>query len=467
MKLLRVKRRNLLLALTVCVVFGSYAQEKQTRNKKESFSVNKDVTIDINTSYTNIEFETWDKNTVEIEAVFEIEGLSKEEANEYFENWDFEASGNKEKVTITSTSNAFFLLDDFNIIIPDLNFDFDFKMPEIDFDFGTLELLDLTAIPPIPPLPASSFSGLSFDYEAYRKDGDAYLKKWKKEFNKEFDGEYKKELEEWRKEIKEWKKKYSEEYKQISKQKVKLKKEEVEKIKAEARRAVEEARKATEEARRNLKSAKKYSIDGKDKNLNIKKTIKIKMPKGAKLKMNVRHGEVKLAQHLKNIKATLSHTRLLADVVDGEYTDIEVSYAPVDVKNWNYGQLKVNYIDEVAISNARNLRLTSNSSNVTIDKLINEAIISGSLGELRIDNINDAFSSLDIVLENTEAILVLPESAFTVYCNGDNSVINLPKEIVTNISKNGNTKLIKGYHKQKSADKSIYVNAKFSNITMQ
>ena len=49
-----------------------------------------------------------------------------------------------------------------------------------------------------------------------------------------------------------------------------------------------------------------FFLSNGGKNLKIKKTIKIKMPKKAKLKLNVRHGEVTLASTSENIHAKLS-----------------------------------------------------------------------------------------------------------------------------------------------------------------
>ena len=310
------------------------------------------------------------------------------------------------------------------------------------------------------------------------------MKKWKKEFNDKFDDEFKEELEEWKKEMEGWKKEHakfkdefkkerSEQLKEIEKAREEQHKE-LAKVREERRRIAEEVREVARVAKKAAKAAKAeggnvfyLSTDGKDKNLKVKKTIKIKMPKDAKLKMNVRHGEVKLAQHLRNIKATLSHTRLLADVVDGEFTEIEASYSPVDVENWNYGQLKVNYGKDVSLRNVNSLKLTSNSSDVFIGSISNYAIINGSFGELEIAKILESFSSLDIGLENTDAVLVLPKTAFNIYCNSLSSEVVYPKAPTVKVSESYSNELIKGYYKQKNTDKSININAKYSEIVMQ
>ena len=109
-----------------------------------------------------------------------------------------------------------------------------------------------------------------------------------------------------------------------------------------------------------------FSSDGKHKEYKVKKRIIIKMPKYIKLNMNVRHGEVKLAENTKNINASLSYASLLASTIEGVNTDIRVSYSPVVVQNWNYGRLRADYSDKVNLKEVKELRLNSVSSNVVI-----------------------------------------------------------------------------------------------------
>ena len=56
-----------------------YGQEK-SKTYKETFNVDSDAELNLNTSHTDIEFETWNKNQVEITAVEEIEDATEEEA---------------------------------------------------------------------------------------------------------------------------------------------------------------------------------------------------------------------------------------------------------------------------------------------------------------------------------------------------------------------------------------------------
>ena len=169
----------------------------QTIDKKvnEKFKVNSDATIVVNATYTDVDIETWNKNEVSIEAVMEVEGLSKKEVDKLFKKWNFEALGNKDKVKITSHSgNYMFAYDG----------DFEFEIPEINIDLSHLELLELAEIPEIEfeipeiefeipeiafeipeiEFPEIEIPDMEFDYELYKND-TTYLKNYKLKIEKE------------------------------------------------------------------------------------------------------------------------------------------------------------------------------------------------------------------------------------------------------------------------------------------
>ena len=102
-----------------------------------------------------------------------------------------------------------------------------------------------------------------------------------------------------------------------------------------------------------------FFLSNQGKHLKIKKKIKIKMPKKAKLKLNVRHGEVTIASVSENMNAKLSHAALYATVIDGANTTIETSYAPIYVSKWNSGALKVNFVENVNLHSVNDINLMS------------------------------------------------------------------------------------------------------------
>ncbi|MCC1498418.1 hypothetical protein, partial [Alcanivorax sp. 1008] len=103
----------------------------------------------------------------------------------------------------------------------------------------------------------------------------------------------------------------------------------------------------------------------------MKKVIKIKIPKKAKLKTNIRHGELKLSSVIHNMSGDISHSFLVSDNIDGGDTFINVSYSPVVINNWNLGTLNLNFVDKAQIKSVNDLVLNAKSSNINIDKLTN------------------------------------------------------------------------------------------------
>ena len=90
---------------TVMLLFCASIISAQS-SYKESFNVGKDVLVSVNTSHTNVVFETWNKDKVEVEAFVDDENLSAKEKKEIFDNWDLDVLGNSKKVVITSNEGS-------------------------------------------------------------------------------------------------------------------------------------------------------------------------------------------------------------------------------------------------------------------------------------------------------------------------------------------------------------------------
>ena len=300
------------LLLITSVVFG----QKQSKKLSDSFKVSKDVLVEINTRHSDVRVETWNKNTVDIKGVWEIDGMTKEEANKYFEGWEFEALGNKNKVVITSRSsnNSYF----HNDVFDDMDFDFDFDIESIahigemfngDYFSDLPSAPAITPLPPkspLPPFPApvvDQLKQIEFDYDAYLKNKDSYMKEfekqqqvWAKEFEDKFEPQmkaYQKQMEEWQKKMEPQMKAYEEKMKQWEKE-VAPKMKEYEK-KMEKKLKIME--KEMEE---------KYALKMKDKEskmskYQIKKRLLIKVPNGATLQVDSRYGKVTIPGHIKTI----------------------------------------------------------------------------------------------------------------------------------------------------------------------
>ena len=479
MKQVRLSNGVTLFLLFVNMI--AYGQ-KEARTYTETFVVSGDAFIEINTSYADIQFETWDKNEVFIEATVTMEDATPEEAKKYFEDDVVEILGNSSKIKITTKVNNPFSAHN---IMGDFRQDFHFEIPDIDPIIVEIpevaELHELVEMIEIPPLP--NIDIMKFDYEAYKKDGEKYMKKWQKDFEKGFDKDYQRRMEEWSRKMEE----RGEHYRELAQKRAeKMRKLHEERASLHEQRAELQAKGAEAHAesltahtvhrniviendslRKNGPDIFYFNSDGKSKNVKVKKTIKVKMPKSVKLKMNVRHGEVKLAENTKNINATLSHASLFASTIDGDQTTVSASYTPVLVEKWNYGQLKIDYSDDVELTEVLNLSLRSNASEVSIERLVKQASIDNKMGAVRIYSIAPDFSDLNVNSSYGEIFFKLPNSAMNINVNATASEVRYPSKLVLNTTKNHNNTQYKGYQVNGNGNRTIAINSKYGEVLLE
>jgi hypothetical protein len=210
-----------------------------------------------------------------------------------------------------------------------------------------------------------------------------------------------------------------------------------------------------------------FSSDKERKRYKVKKRIKIKMPKSVKLKMNVRHGEVKLAATTKNLDASLQYASLLASTIEGSGTNIRASYSPVVVKKWNYGQLKTDYSDRVNLEEVGELRLNAISSNVVIDRLNKSVLLTNNLGAVKIKSVSNNFKDIDVSVQNGEFTCIVPKTPVSFYLNGTRSRVIYPSEWTMERTKNFDNEVCKGFQTNANSGKSITVNSKYSEVVLE
>jgi hypothetical protein len=470
-----VFRRHIIVLALITFGCALHAQT-ETKTFTERFNVAPDAVLDIKTSHTDITFETWDQEVVEVESTVMLEGVSKEEAEDYFSSEPIQVLGNSKKVSIVTKSKASSFFGDKDIWLGVLDID----LPEIaPFVMEMSELAPFPEVVNMPPLPMTK--AFAFDYAAYKKDGEKYMKKWQKNFERSFDKEHQKKLEAWAEKVEqraEAMEERIEEREQHMAEYVERRKELMERREeAQARRMenIQADMEDREEARairlhENDKNAPNIfflSPDGEGKSYKIKKSIKIKLPKSTQIKMDVRHGAIKLAQNTQNLNATLSHSTLWANAIDGSETNVRASYSPLTVQKWNNGQLVANYSKDIALQQVLRLQLQANSSEVTISELHNTAFIQNDFGPLHILAISNEFERLDVSLKNAELHCALPEVATDFYVKATVSEVKLPNGLKLESNQNGNTTIQNGYFLSKNSNKSISLNADYSEVVVQ
>ncbi len=524
-----------ILVLCLFTTFG-YSQKKLSKTS-QSIKVNKDVVVDLNTSYVEIQIETWNRDIVEVEAYIESKKLSPEELERALQAWDLRIEGSNDRVTISSTggrSSSLFPGDDYANLLKNLEFELaDLPemphMPDMPHMPNMASLPEMPAMPEMPQMPElpelpKGINTISFDYDKYQKEGETYLTEWSKKYEKEggkelqksmedwakkfaesgyqekmekwgeeygkrFEGKWAKDMEKWgekfgekySKDMEKWGEEFGEQFGEEWAEKMEawgesFGKEMEEKAKVMEKRAEAMEKRSKAMSERNEKHSEEMSKRMEEKreemqerresmlvrrlesgsNSQVKKVIKIKIPKKAKLKTNIRHGELKLSSVIYNMKGDISHSFLVAENIDGSDTSINVSYSPVIINTWNLGTLNLNFVDKAQIKTAKNLVLNSKSSNINIERLTDTGIIDGSFGDLTISNLTESFKNLNLVLENSDALVNLPKNIdYSLYFKGNRSKYN---------NKPTAQKTIRNYPEGQSSNRNIMVNAKFSNV---
>ncbi|WP_010228787.1 hypothetical protein [Gillisia marina] len=454
--------------LLFCLLFsaGIFAQ---TKKLEKSYKTKQDVSVVVDSKYTNIIVENWDKNEVAIEAFLETGNLSAEDAKKALDGWKLETSGNSDKIEITSGGGT------------RMNLNLDMDLSSLTESMGELQnilgpmmtdmiapMLENISKNPLPPQFHEKIGNMDFDYDAYKKDGEKYMEKWEKKMEKNFGKDFEKSMEEWGKQFE----KNSEVWEKDFEKKMEAWGENFEKkFGKDMERWGEDFEKKMEtwgenfdkemEGRHNLKGESRGTSRTSSQG---KRIIKLKIPRNAKLDVDVRYGELKLGERTTNLKANLSHSKLSANIIEGEKTEIKVSYSPINVNIWNYGVLKTNYVEDCVIGKAKSIKLISNSSDVSLKEITETGILSGTFGELAVGKLGTGFKNLDITLENSDLRLSLPNAPLNFNYNGTQSNIEYPRTTSIKSTKSYDNEILNGYYKSKDGNGSVNINASFSDV---
>ena len=491
-----------IFAIMVVIAFSVQAQ-KFDKTIKERFKVNTDVEVVINAAHTDIDIETWNKNEVSIEAIMEVEGLQKEEAEKLFKKWKFEALGNKNKVKISSISNSF----DF-----DFKFDFDFDFPDVevphfempDIDFPEIELPEL---PEMPEMPEMDFEEFEFDYDAYKNDS-TYLKGYKRRiakevkkfkesgFKKRLDSvrnsdeyklkiiEFKKASKEMAKEMKKFKeskefKRSIEESKRVAEQvrremlnNKELMKDQMKVAKEASKKAMELIKKMKEEGkfeemRKHGENIYFYNEKNKNSKVKIRKYIKIKVPKNTIFDLNVRHGRLNVPKSNKKMSANIMYGNFIGGIITGEKNELRFTNSPIDIQTIYSGNITLKNVPNATFGTFENSNLFANSSNVVIENVGNDVALSQKFGKLEINAITPNFNNLNLILDYSKASLNFSNAHFVYSINSKNSTLKLGSDLTEITSKLiGGVKQIEGFNVNRTSSNKLFLTSVFSTFTL-
>lgn len=460
---------NLALLCLLFITAGSFAQ---TKKLSKTYNTNSDVNVSIDSRHTNVIIENWDKNQVQIEATLEGKEASKEEMQKMLDAWELKTSGSESNVKIESGGG---LYGDMNMVIPDM--DLRGLQEPLSQLPGILEplmnnlgpLISNIAEHPLPPEFAENMKDMKFDYDAYKKDGDKYLEKWEADFEKKFGKDFEEKMEKWAEKMEKDSEKFNKEFEAKMEADMEAWGE---KFGKDMEAWGEQFGKQMEawgekfgkemEAKYGDSEGNVIIINGDE--VKSKRTIRIKVPKDAKLDLNVRHGELKLSSNVKNLKADISHSRLSANRISGKNTNIKVAYSPIKVGVWEYGVLSTQFVKNCSIDKVVSIKLNSSSSDILINELQKTGVLSGSFGKLDINNLGAGFETLNINLENSDLELSVPDTAFSFSYNGMQSSIKYPRSMDLKSSKSYDNEMLNGFNKSNDGNRNINIKANFSDV---
>ena len=433
-------------SLCLLSVLSGYAQT--TKTFKESFEVNKDVDVILNLDNAEITIETWNKNRVDVEATFSVDIEEEDLAKEILENTGFEALGNSRKVEITSaTKSPRFMSND------------------IYYEENDVEILteDVKGIappsppsPPLPPLPPSIKNiDLDFDMERFNEEGKAYIIEFQEEIKEMFkESNFKEEMQE-------WKEKFKEEIEKSGfKDSIRVM---TYRLKDEMRPALREMREKLKEKRSDLQEDRKM-LKGLRANRKVKKKIIIKIPSDAKLDLNVKRSQLKIAS-LNQIDANLNYSGLQIDELTGSTCNIMANYSDIDITKAKALNLNLRYSKKVHIGEINEFTSVSKTSNLTIDRINQKAVIEGSFGELTVKNISKDFTFIDINLKNSTAKLSLPDVAYNFYINSKSSELEMANNLNYKMNEAFDSKIYQN-KTASSSSRTLNIKADYSTIDL-
>jgi len=440
-----MKIRTLFIKFSLCLLFvlSGYAQKSKTYT--ESFNVNKGTEVSLIADNAEIIIETWNKDRVDVEATISIDIEDEELATEILENFKFEVLGNSSKVEIKAGRGGPYVFSG----VDNVHF-----FPEREFEILTEDIKGIDVPPPpVPPLPPSVGNiDMDFDMERFNEEGKAYIIEFQKEIREMFeDSNFKEEMQEWKEQFKE------EMEKSGLKDSVRVM---TYRLKKEMRPALRKMKKELRPAMKEMKNKIKVIHAGH----NVKKKIIIKMPKDAKLDLNVKRSELKIAS-LYQIDANLNYSGLQIDELTGGNSSIDAMYSAVDINKANGLNLNLKYAKKAKIGEVNQLISTSKTSNLTIEIINQKAIIDGSFGDLVINDISSDFNLIDINLKNSSAKLNVPDVVYNFYINSKSSDVDFRSNLDYKVSEAFDAKIYQNKNNQ-STSKVLNIKADYSSCEL-
>ncbi len=483
-----MKAIKIIFSVLLLFFFTEIKAQNTYTKQTEEYTVNEDVSVNLDLRHTQLEIETWNRDEVELEAYLSAEDIPEATLKEMAENWQLEVLGNSNTVKIRSKVSIAPPLPRF---APPRNQAAAIDLQSLNADFIAPMLEDLKPMlekMPSIDLPSGFMDDLSvlkFDYDAFKKEGQAYLQNYEEQIKNNFGKDFEEAMQEWGKKLEEQAEIQRERFQQLQEknkeQTANLKQRQEEhaaRWEAFAEHMEEMAGRLSEQeggnysktvttgpnGSKSVKIVYSNSTSTAKKPSGVAYVLRLKVPKNAQLLLNSRYGKVNLTHAVNNLKAQISYADFTAEDLKGKETELRVAYSPINIRNWEYGKLWVDYVKDAVIQNVKSIQLQAKGSNFLIENLEETGLIQGSFGSFKIDKIAKNFKQLHIELASSDAVVKLPETAFSFNYNGEQSAISYPKNLNSQVTDNYGTKVINGFKNSRDTNKNVQVIAKYSNV---
>ncbi len=428
-----LKRNTLFITLVFLGVNLFLAQNKLLKLEKE-FSFSQIPLFKLNASHTQLIFTPWDKNTIGINA-YAIGDVDKEYLKNVNDLWE---------IQIQSSDSILILNTDASKQMPIKVITSTNTLPNNQLNVLLKSLLNpmLTNFQntSMSSIIQSKLAQLQFDFEAYNREGEAYLKNWEENLVKNYGQPAAQGIHNWSKLVS-----------------TKL-----------AKKVSENNRFNNTNVNRNTIIYQFYKGKVTTPEILVNKVIEIKIPKTTLSYLNTRYGSITLNNTITNLQAKLKYTPFKASHINGRFTNIKVMSAPVQIDSWDMGKLQLQYVKSGEIKEARQIDLNINSSRFLIHSLSGRGMFTTSFSQLGLDSVSSNFSELSFFSTNSDVVLSIPNKPFSFVYSGEMSQIKMPQGIL-NLKSLGDRKnlMLHGFFKAKNSQKEIQMNVTNSQVVLK
>ena len=136
--------------------------------------------------------------------------------------------------------------------------------------------------------------------------------------------------------------------------------------------------------------------NGKKWRREVRVNYTLYVPSSNPLNLSQQYGNVELGSHAGPVNAKVQYGNFNAQKLSSANNNLNVQYGKMTVQDLNNGNLKQQYGGGITLGSARDINVSAQYSNVTIDRLTGEGILSVQYNKLRIGEVAESSKVLTI-----------------------------------------------------------------------